>query len=196
MKSPSDKLVAGIGINDGSISATVNGVRRKEYELWKNMIQRVYLPFMLNRGPSYVGCSVSDTFKYYHKFYNWCQEQIGFNEKDFALDKDLLLKGNKVYSENICVFIPHELNSLILFNNARRGDCPVGVRNRNDRYIAECRVHGVKKHIGSFDTPELAFNAYKEVKEAYIKELANSFINKIDPRAYDALLNYSVHIDD
>lgn len=196
VKSPSDKLVAGIGINDGSISATVNGVRRKEYALWKSMIERVYLPFMLNRGPSYEGCSVSDNFKYYHKFYQWCQEQIGFNEEGFALDKDLLLNGNKVYSEDTCVFIPHELNSLILCNNIRRGDCLVGVRNRNGRYIAECRVFGIKKHIGSFDTPELAFEAYRLVKETHIKELANLYKDIIDPRAYNALLNYSIDIGD
>ena len=41
-----------------------------------------------------------------------------------------------------------------------------------------------------------AFNAYKQAKEAHLKELAAKWKSQIDERAYLALINYEVHIDD
>ena len=50
--------------------------------------------------------------------------------------------------------------------------------------------------LGSFKTELEAFNAYKQAKETFIKELADKWKDKIDPRAYEALMNYEVSIDD
>ena len=50
--------------------------------------------------------------------------------------------------------------------------------------------------VGVFNTELEAFNAYKTAKEIYIKELANKWDGKIDDRAYNALMNYTVDIDD
>ena len=51
-------------------------------------------------------------------------------------------------------------------------------------------------HLGFFKTVEDAFCAYKSAKEAYIKELAQKYITRIDVRAYNALMNYKVEITD
>ena len=52
------------------------------------------------------------------------------------------------------------------------------------------------KYLGSFNTEIEAFNAYKEAKEAFVKEQANKWESQIDPRAYNALMNYQVEIGD
>jgi hypothetical protein len=189
-------LVCGVGINDRSCPAKVNGKLTKEYSLWKNMLNRVYSKTRLENKPSYLGCSVSDTFLYYHLFYNWCQIQIGFNAIGYDLDKDLLIKGNKQYSEDTCVFIPKELNALLTKTTACRGLLPIGVTKHGSKFQAQCKVLGKLKYLGLFDTPELAFQAYKAAKEAYIKEQAELYKDSIDPRAYQALLNYEVSLDD
>jgi hypothetical protein len=44
-----------------------------------------------------------------------------------ALDKDILYKGNKIYSPDTCVFVPQEINALFVKNDANRGDLPIGV---------------------------------------------------------------------
>ena len=41
-----------------------------------------------------------------------------------------------------------------------------------------------------------AFYAYKTVKEAYTKEVAEKWKDQIDPRAYEALMKYKVDIND
>ena len=55
---------------------------------------------------------------------------------------------------------------------------------------------GENFYLGVFETEMEAFYAYKEAKEAYIKELANKWKDQIDPRAYDALMDYQIEITD
>ena len=50
--------------------------------------------------------------------------------------------------------------------------------------------------MGTYITPEEAFCAYKQAKEAHIKDVANKWKDKIDPRVYDALVSYQVEITD
>jgi hypothetical protein len=147
--------------------------------------------------PTYEKCTISSTFIYYHLFYKWCVEQIGFNQDGFELDKDLLIKNNKLYSEHTCIFIPGTLNLLLTKRNCARGIYPIGVNIKGSRFQAYCNTNTkASNYLGLFDTPELAFQAYKTFKEAYIKEQAELYKDSIDPRAYLALLNYEVSIDD
>lgn len=189
-------LVYGVGINDRSVATTLNGKITKEYALWHSMLQRCYSKPYLEKKPTYIGCSVSDTFLYYHLFRVWCQTQVGFGKEEYQLDKDLLIKGNKLYSEDTCVFIPKSLNLLLTKRTLDRGLLPIGVTKHGKGFLARCTMYGKEKSLGTFDTPELAFQAYKTFKEAYIKEQAELYKDSIDPRAYKALLNYEVSIDD
>jgi hypothetical protein len=190
------QLVFGVGINDRSVAATLNGKTTKEYALWHNMLKRCYYKPYLENHPTYVGCSVSDTFLYYHLFHVWCQTQVGFGKEGYQLDKDLLIKGNKLYSEDTCVFIPKELNVLLTKSAASRGLLPIGVAKHGKGFKTRCSVSGKEKYLGLFDTPELAFAAYKTFKEAYIKEQAEVYKDSIEPRAYQVLINYKVEIED
>ena len=47
-----------------------------------------------------------------------------FPSHDIVLDKDILVKGNKKYSEDTCCFVPVELNNLFTLNKAKRGELP------------------------------------------------------------------------
>ncbi|WP_340574917.1 hypothetical protein, partial [Staphylococcus aureus] len=112
---------------------------------------------------------------------------------DFELDKDLLIKGNKVYSENTCVFIPFEINTLLIKCTASRGKHLIGVHWDNASRAFKAQVNkskGKREHLGLFKTEIEAFNAYKTAKESFIKEQANKWKSQIDPRAYEALMKY------
>ena len=151
------------------------------------------------KNPTYEGCEVSDNFKSYEYFYEWCHNQIDFGAEGFELDKDLLIKGNKVYNENTCIFIPREINSLLIKCDASRGQHLLGVywHNASKAFIARVnKGKGKQKHLGYFNTEIEAFNAYKQAKEVFIKEQANEWKDQIDNRAYNALMNYTVEITD
>jgi hypothetical protein len=190
------QLVYGVGINDRSCPANVNGKITKEYALWHSMLKRCYSKPYLEKWPTYIGCSVSDNFKYYHLFRAWCQTQVGFGKEEYQLDKDLLKKGNKLYSEDTCVFIPSVINYILLKTAAGRGLLPIGVTKHGKGFRAMCNIYGKAKSLGTFDTPELAFEAYKLTKENHIKDIALKYKDFIDTRAFNALINYKVEIGD
>ena len=112
VKDPYSPSVYGVGISGAKYPISEGGVITKEYTLWCGMLKRCYSDTYQKKYPTYIGCEVSDKFKSYEYFYEWCHKQIGFGVKCWQLDKDLLVKGNKVYSENICVFIPKEIPNL------------------------------------------------------------------------------------
>ncbi len=191
--------VHGVGILGTKYQAKINGVITKEYTLWKNMLERCYNDTFKKRQPTYEGCEVSNNFKSYEYFYEWCHKQVGFDNKDWHLDKDLLIKGSKVYSESTCVFIPAEINLLLVKNTASRGEHLIGVswNKKDNAFVARVKKSkGKSEYLGLFKTEIEAFNAYKQAKEAFVKEQAEKWKSQIDERAYDALMNYEVNIDD
>ena len=203
IKDPYLPSVYGVGVLGAKYPTRVNGVKTKEYVLWTNMLVRCYSDSSKKRRPTYEGCEVSDNFKNYEYFYEWCNKQIGFtnegNENPFHLDKDLLIKGNKVYSEDSCVFIPAEINTLLIKCVATRGEHLIGVCWHKTRKAFVAKVNkskGKREYLGCFKTEIEAFNAYKEAKEPFIKEQAEKYKSQIDPRAYEALMNYQVEITD
>ena len=191
--------VYGVGIVGTKYPSTINGVKTKEYMLWQSMLKRCYSDVYKKKRPTYIGCEVSENFKYYEYFYEWCQNQVGFGNEGWQLDKDLLIKGNKVYSESTCVFIPTEINSVLIKSTASRGKHLIGVcwHNTNKAFVAQINKNkGKSKCLGYYSTEIEAFKAYKEAKENYLKELAKKWKDKIDDRAYNALMNYTVEITD
>ena len=199
VKDPYAPSVCGVGITGSKYPSTINGVKTKECALWTNMLVRCYSDTYQKKKPTYKDCKVSDKFKSYEYFYEWCNQQIGFGVEGWQLDKDLLVKGNKVYSEDICVFIPVEINTLLIKREASRGKHLIGVCwcNKSKAFVARVSKNkGKQEHLGSFKTEIEAFNAYKQAKEYFIKEQANEWKGKIDERAYNALMNYEVNIDD
>ena len=199
VKDPYSPSVYGIGILGTKYPTTINGVLTKEYMLWKSMLQRCYSDSYKKKKPTYEGCECSENFKSYEYFYEWCNKQIGFSNKGWQLDKDLLTKGNKVYSEYSCIFIPKEVNTLLTKRGVSRGEHPIGVywHNTKKAFVAQVnRNKGKQKHLGLFKTEIEAFNAYKVAKEAFVKEQAEKWKSQIDIRAYNALMSYEVNIDD
>ncbi len=124
---------------------------------------------------------------------------LTLNVKGFDLDKDLLIKGNKVYSEDTCVFLPVEINSLLTKSIASRGEHLIGVswHKKGKSFVAQINKNkGKQEKLGYFKTELEAFNAYKQAKESFVKEQANKWKSQIDERAYNALMNCAVDIND
>ena len=191
--------VYGVGIVGTKYPISEGGVHTKEYGLWVNMLQRCYSDTYKKKYPTYIDCKCSENFKSYEYFYEWCHNQIGFGNEGFELDKDLLVRGNKVYSEDSCIFIPTEINTLLVKSTASRGEHLIGVywHKTNKAFVARVnKSKGGSEYLGLFKTEIEAFNAYKEAKESFIKEQAEKWKGKIDDRAYEALMNYTVNIDD
>lgn len=159
---------------------------------WNHVMRRCYSVKFKEEYASYVRCTSSENFRSLRYFSSWWDIQVGSSNKDWQLDKDILVKGNKLYSEDTCVFVPREINNL--FNKPNNSTKLIGTSlcKRSNKFRAILK----NKHIGLFQTEVEAFYAYKEAKEAYIKEVAEKWKGQIDPRVYNALMNYQVEITD
>ena len=191
--------VYGVGVLGTKYPSKVNGVLTKEYEIWRSMIQRCYSDIFKNKRPTYKDCKCSENFKSFEYFHEWCNKQVGFGNEGWQLDKDLLIKGNKVYNEYSCVFLPREINQLLVKRENMRGKYLIGVHwcNINKVFVAQASKNkGKSERLGIFKTEIEAFKAYKTAKDSFVKEQANKWKGQIDPRAYEALMNYTVEITD
>lgn len=204
-----NKLIVGGGIYEkGRHEAWDAKSKRntKEYETWYGFLKRCSAAIQATgKFKSYVGCSVHPDFIKFQDFAEWCQHQIGFGNDGWALDKDILVRGNKVYGPDTCVFVPSELNSLLTHVQSTKGDLPTGVSIKPIRvpkyktdydktpvYKAQIMISGAVTFLGYFDTPEAAEAVYKVAKTKEIRRRAELVKDQIDPRAYNALMNYVV----
>ena len=178
--------------------ASIGRNMTKEYQLWNNMINRCYNSSLAHIHPTYKDCHVSEGWRYLSKFKEWYFKQIGFDQVGWQLDKDILVKGNKVYSEETCCFVPSEINTLLVKRNSLRGEFPIGVGFYKplNKYVSRLSTYGKARTLGYFSSVEEAFYVYKEAKEIHIKEVANKWKDQIDPRVYEALMGYQVEITD
>ena len=108
-----DKLapvVFGVGfIGDGKHCTSSGGVANYAYSVWHHMIARCYCEKRLKIRPTYKGCTVCDEWLDFQVFADWFElNYISGN----ALDKDTLVKGNKVYSPDTCLFITCKENTI------------------------------------------------------------------------------------
>lgn len=140
--------------------------------VWRNMLARTRTGSAAQIDhPSYIGCSISKNFKDFQFFTEWHINQIGFDQENYHIDKDILFEGNKLYSENTCVLIPAELNTFFNSHKMGRGLYPQGVsyHSQSNKYLARINISGRNKNLGSFKTPEEAFEIYKIAKELEVK---------------------------
>lgn len=169
---------------------------RKIYNMWINIKQRCYNPKLWVRNPCYVGCTMHDDWLYdFSQFAHDVEKMVGSGLPKRDIDKDILYKGNKIYSKDTCILVPREINLLLTYNQSNNGSMPVGVSyypNNHKQYRAYMSRYGRNINLGHYDTPEEAYQAYKNGKEEYIKEVANKYHNELDPRAYLALMNWVV----
>lgn len=165
---------------------------------WRAMLRRCYSEKAIYRNPMYRGITVCEEWHNFQNFAQWHKQnwKPEYMNKFWDLEKDIILNENKIYSPETCAFVPQEVNKLFTKSQATRGRYPIGVIKIKNRFIAQCNIPGKRRHIGSYLTVEEAFHAYKQAKEAYIKEVADKWKDLIDPRVYEALYNYKVEITD
>lgn len=107
------RLVYGVGVNDADymLKPTVNGRREccPFYQKWKSMLERCYSDKNFKKYPSYIGCTVCYEWLIFSKFKSWMENQ---DWKGKQLDKDIRVKGNKIYSPETCSFVSHAVNTI------------------------------------------------------------------------------------
>lgn len=178
----------------------------KEYKTWVGMLERCYSEKWKIKNPAYKDVTVCKEWLLYENFYEWLHSQENFdkwvNLNRSAIDKDIIVKRNKIYSPETCCLVPQNVNSLFTRADIIRGKYPIGVHwhNASQKFCAKVRNPFIDEEeiIGEYDSPIKAFNAYKKYKEKIIKQVAKEEYNKgnITEKCYEAMMNYVVEITD
>ena len=150
------------------------------------------------KTPSYKDCEVCEEWHNFQNFAKWYDENYyEVKGEKTQIDKDILIKGNKIYSPDKCLFVPQKIN-LLFVKGSGGSHLPIGVGEckRTGKYIARLRKNGTYVTVGRYDNPCEAFLAYKKEKEEYIREMALTYKQLIPTKVYEAVINYKIEIND
>lgn len=187
-------------LGKGKYKMSENGKDTRCYDVWHNMLRRCYDDKLKKKHETYKNCILCEEWHDFQVFAEWYEENYYEIEgQRMHLDKDILVKGNKVYSPCTCVFVPNNINTMFTKSDKARGKYPIGVTyyKLTNKYLSACS-DGKKRriHLGYFYTPEEAFYAYKICKEKIIKQISEEYKDKIPSNLYYALNKYEVKITD
>ncbi|AUR91783.1 winged helix-turn-helix DNA-binding domain protein [Vibrio phage 1.164.O._10N.261.51.A7] len=112
VKDPFVPIVSGVGFfGVGKHRARVGSHRSPTYNVWKNMLARCYDKDVQAKNPHYIGCSVCEEWHNFQNFAEWYESNKPSTCGDYHLDKDIKIKGNRIYSPDACSIISPQLNS-------------------------------------------------------------------------------------
>jgi len=101
------------------------------------------------------------------------------------LDKDLLVKGNKVYGPDTCCFLEKKVNIFLTDSKKARGEWPIGVtyNKPTKKFLAHCSDGNKNQiHLGLFECPQEAHKAWLDFKlklaVKYASEISDQRIAK------------------
>lgn len=202
IKNPYYPTVYDVGVVGNKYPVCVKHKIIKEYDAWFDMLRRCCSKKYKDKKPTYENVSCCKEWLFFENFYEWLHSQSNFEKwlhgKRWAIDKDILVKGNKVYSPETCCLVPQNVNSLFVKSNAVRGDLPIGVQKHQKKYRACFNIFNKYVKLPVKNSINEAFTDYKIYKEHYIKQIAKiEYSNgNITKRCYDAMINYKVEITD
>ncbi|WP_083242021.1 hypothetical protein [Pseudomonas mosselii] len=191
------RLVFGVGVNDAdyvvSPSRSENGKITFKYicpiySKWIAILRRCYDAKNRSSRPSYEGCTVANEWHRFSAFKIWIENQ-DWQGKD--VDKDLLVKGNKVYGPDTCCLVSRSINCLVreIAKSAKNENgLPPGVdfdpKLQKYRSRAHCVITGKRIHFGYYATPGEAHLVWLSFKRDQAEILAQE---QADQRVANAL---------
>ena len=209
MKTKTKRLVSGVGINDAdyvtqiSITLSGTGKNRKRkviwccpyYRTWAGMLKRGYSQKQKKVRPTYEDCTVCKDWHTFSNFKAWMEKQDWQGKE---LDKDLLVRGNKTYSPETCIFIDYVINTFLTEPNVGAEGLPGTVWDKQrKKFTAQISNPFTKKNekLGRYDSQIDAHKAWLARKLEFATELAYGQDNIM---VRDALIaryeNYKYHV--
>ena len=172
-----------IGVGEYKISN--NSKSELAYNKWVGMLARCYNPNYHINHPTYKNCEVCEEWLNYQNFAKWFEDNY---IEGFHLDKDLLVKDNKIYSSETCCFIPNEINILFIKPKINKYNLPTGVTKVYNKYVARINYFDKTLHLGSFSNVEDALLKYNTIKTEHNINTVNKYKDILNPKIYIKLL--------
>ena len=188
IKNPYDKTICGVGyIGVGKYQTGTKTKHTEEYQNWTCMIRRCYDESLKDRYSAYYGdCIVCEEWHCFQTFAKWWNDNIyRVGTERMHLDKDILIKGNRIYSPETCLIVPQRINMMFMKKPNKFG-LPCGIKPRtNGKFEAQYK----HESLGVYDTLEQATMIHDIKKKDAIVEIAKEYRRVIPNRLYEALVS-------
>ena len=198
VKNPYYPSVYGVGIVGAKYPISKNGNLIKEYDIWKCVLRRCFDEKTKEKQPTYKNVTCCKEWLLYENFYKWLHSQENFdkwlNGYKWAVDKDILVKGNKIYSPDACCLVPQNVNSVFIVKNIKEEAFPITI----DEVLNYCDNNKLEINRNNIEyaLEYISKNKYKVKKENTIKQIAQKEYDKgnITKKCYEVMMNYEVEV--
>lgn len=143
-----DKLspsVHGVGfVGDGPYSTSKDGKNTEAYLSWQRMIGRCYDTNYIHPH-IYKDVTVCNEWLNFQNFAKWHNDNYPNDGNKWHLDKDIKVKGNKVYSPDACMFVLAETNIAAAHVKKFKAISPTGNVVEFENMAKFCRENNLNK---------------------------------------------------
>jgi hypothetical protein len=200
VKNPNKICVYGVGrIGVGQYGSVKGKLGFEAYSCWRSMLRRCYCD---TKQKTYIDCEVCDDWKNFQNFAKWFY--INRKYDHHKLDKDILVKGNRIYSPKTCSFVPNMINSFFVKPTKKREVggviLPTGISVNGSNFAVYVSKYTIdagiilskNTHIGCYAKLDEAKEMYRKTKQKQLKVITNFFRNELSNELYDHLMAYEV----
>jgi len=176
--------ICNIGIND-----VRNSNSTVAYGVWNDLVARCCDAKYKQKYRCYKDCTICKEWLTFSVFKDWFDKHY---VDGWQLDKDMLVKGNQIYSPETCCFLPRELNNIYKRTLSGRTLPQCCRLTDSGKYSVVVRTQKKRIHLGTFNSIEDAFMAYKAKKEEIVRDTARRYESQLEERVLNALLNFEI----
>ena len=155
--------------------------------MWHSLLDRVVVRKGRKEFKTYEDCSVCDRWLCFSNFVDDMLEMWYDCDEKLEIDKDIKYKGNKVYSPENCLLVPHRINMLFrgwesgdnhatgvefIKSGEHKGKWKVKPQGRRKGEQDEIFRTGVHKN---FKNERDAWEYYKNIKRKYVEKVLREY---------------------
>lgn len=185
------KTCFGVGfIGEGIFNSSIKNEHIGIYRIWSGMMSRGYSENWKGLKPTYADVVVCEEWHNLQVFGEWILNHP-FYGLGYHLDKDLLFKGNRLYSPNTCTLIPDEINIIFKSYNVknRKVDLPrcVDYEESSGMFRVNGSLDGKAVYVGRYKTVCEAERAALDFEQRRWKHLVNKWEGKVEDKVIDKI---------
>lgn len=180
VKNPNHKSIYGVAkIGVGKYNSKNS---KESFKRWKGILTRGYCKTYKERQPTYKDVTVCEEWHNFQNFAQWFEDNYKSHMEGWQLDKDILVKGNKIYSPETCCFVPREINNMIT-----RTEKEIHVFKKDGKYYPQVSLKKKNKNLKPVNSKKEAVDLIIEVKKEYMSNILNKYLTQIEPKVLEKL---------
>lgn len=165
----------------------------KKHIKYNNMKNRCGVYYQL-QNPRYEGtymCSEWAKNKY-DTFFVWLDNNYYEidSEVQMDIDKDIILYGNKQYHPNLCLVVPHSINTFYETLEVGKTNIKYNSKTKKYRVVVKDKDNNIVSE--NIDTYNEALDIYCDIKQGILYNKAKALKNAVPEKVYNALMNTDI----